>query len=339
MESRIAVLPGPRTSFLDHLIPLCHLLEMPLHCSDDWVETCAAHFYPETEIVTGALSHYDTFYTAEPCKLHADYLQFGEKFLSGRYKTVAGFHGNPDKFRTAFWIERYADDDVVLLYGPQMIDYFKEKGVWERLKKTVQVGNLRYAFYQQHRAFFDRVVEPHLFANKREKTVLWAPTWSYAGHPDSSPFFALYEEVTRAIPEAYQLLIKPHPYLYRLYPEKIVQLKERAAEQVRFIDEIPLVYPLLSQCDIYLGDYSSVVYDFLAFNRPLFFLGGKQHPWGTRIEEHKRLFQELEQPDRLAFARKEAYEYAFGEKSTHYERNWHFARSALNLCGSSDSLV
>ena len=36
--------------------------------------------------------------------------------------------------------------------------------------------------------------------------------------------------------------------------------------------EFPYIYPLLEFCDIYLGDCSSVGYDFLHLNRPMYFL-------------------------------------------------------------------
>ena len=48
---------------------------------------------------------------------------------------------------------------------------------------------------------------------------------------------------------------------------------------IHFVDGFPLIYPLLKQVDYYLGDYSSIGYDFLYFDRPLFFLGAlKQTP-------------------------------------------------------------
>lgn len=309
----IGVVPGPRTTFLDHLIPICHLMEIPVHCSDEWVATCASQFYPEIKIASGDLSAYKTFYVVEPCKLHGKAVQFGSHVQNGDFKTVAGFHGNPDKFREIFWIERYLDEDVILVYGQHLIDYLKEKGIFERLKKTVRIGNFRFVFYKQHQNFFDTVARPHLFPAKNRRTVLWAPTWSFSHSADDSPFFDIYSQVLNQIPEEYQLYVKLHPYMYRLFPEKVARIKEEYG-QARFIDEIPLVYPFLNQIDIYLGDYSSIVYDFLIFNRPIFFLGEKREEWGTTVNDPKRLFQELDRPDKLAPERQKVYEYVFGEE-------------------------
>ncbi len=41
-------------------------------------------------------------------------------------------------------------------------------------------------------------------------------------------------------------------------------------KNVVLIEDFPLVYPLLAATDIYLGDVSSIGYDFLMFNRPMF---------------------------------------------------------------------
>jgi hypothetical protein len=309
----IAMVPGPRTSFLDHLMPICDLLGIPIHCSDDWVATCAAQFYPQAEIVEGDLSNYTTFYVMEPCRLHAQSIKFEAQIYNGDFKTIAGFHGNPDKFRDIYWIERYLDEDVILVFGQHLIDYLKEKGIFERLKKTIQIGNLRYAFYKKHQAFFDQMTRPYLFSDTKRKTLLWAPTWSFTGAVDATPFFDLYHSVLSSIPNDYQVYVKLHPFTFRLFSDEVSRIKEEY-DQVVFINEIPLVYPFLNQADIYLGDYSSVVYDFLAFNRPIFFLGGKRTDWGCTISDPKRLFQELDKPDRLAHERKKAYDYVFGEE-------------------------
>lgn len=313
MESSIAVLPGPRVSFLDHLAPLCAHFKVPLHCTDPWVITCAEQFYPNLEIVTGDLSSYNNFYTVEPCRIHRDLIKFGDTLIRGKVKTIAGFHGNPDKFRTRFWIERYADEDVVLIYGQHLIDYLKEKGVWHRLKNTISIGNLRYAYYKEHQTFFDTAIKPHLLFEKKKPILFWAPTWSFTSSCDDSPFFALYAAIFEALPDAYQMVVKLHPFMFHLHPEKITHIIE-SYSHIHFIGEIPLVYPILNQADIYIGDYSSVAYDFLVFDRPLFFLGERTQPWGVKITDPKRLFHEIEKPDRLSKARKAAYAYVYGEE-------------------------
>ena len=98
----------------------------------------------------------------------------------------------------------------------------------------------------------------------------------------------------------------------------------------QFIIDFPPVYPLLAQCACYIGDYSSIGYDFLAFDRPLFFLpSGKPtsayhsplYACGKVIlpEDlpHLRhiVHEHLQQAeDPYARFRQETYLYAFGQE-------------------------
>jgi hypothetical protein len=312
--SALAVLPGPRVSFLDHLIPMCHFWDIPVLCTDAWVFTCAQTFYPPTQILFAGqsdfqqiLSNYQTFLTVEPCRLHPKAFKFGEFLYQGEGCTIAGFHGNPAKFRDAYWIERYADEDLILLYGQYLVDYFKEKGAWSRLKKTALLGNLRKTFYEKHKFFFDRVAQPYLFPKNHKRTLLWAPTWSYPEWQD--PFSALIEK----LPADFQLMLKFHPFTHRLFPEKVNALieKYRDREGVLILEEIPLVYPLLDQADIYLGDMSSMAYDFLSYDRPLFLMGGNSYPWATTVDPQSA-FKAFGQKDLLSEERQKIYRYVYG---------------------------
>ena len=293
VSNAVAILPGPRLSFLDHLIPLCHLWKIPLLCTDEWVYTCAQLFYPSTELILAShkdfqqkLSLYTTFVSVEPCRLHQRAYQFGEFIYRGEAKTIAGFHGNPLKFRTEYWIERYIHEDKILIYGDYLIEYLKEKGVWERLKEKIFIGDFRRVFYDMHKLFFNRVAQPHLFAPSERQTIFWAPTWSYPHF--SNPF----DEALENIPEDFQVLVKLHPFMHRLYPTETLALKERYAlsGQVLFLDEIPLIHPFLAQADFYVGDSSSIACDFLFFNRPLFLIGENEYPWARNTKGGASLF-------------------------------------------------
>lgn len=314
VSSGVAVLAGPRTSFLDHLAPLCAQWNIPLVCTDAWVATCAQTFYPNLSLICAdqemfepILSRYSTFVTVEPCRLHAGALQFGHFLYRGTGKTVAGFHGNPAKFRSDYWIERYADEDLVLVYGDHLKDYLKEKGVWPRLKEVAHIGNIRKTYYEAHKSFFDAAVKPYLFPKNKRTTILWAPTWSYPHPPQHL------EEVLGSVPDDFQIMVKLHPFVYRLHPETVAHLKEQyqGHDQVMILDEIPLVYPFLAAADSYLGDLSSVAYDFLAMNRPLFMLGNHDYSWATSVKDPKDLFDALRAPDTLREKREQTYRYVF----------------------------
>ncbi len=318
----VAVVAGPRISFLDHLMPLVHFWNVPLVCTDPWVAACAHLFYPPAEIIVAdpytfqnILSLFETFITVEPCRLHPHALQFGDLLYRGGGKTVAGFHGNPCKFRNEYWIERYVDEDCLLIYGEYLLDYLREKGALHRVKKIVQIGNLRRWYYEKHRPFFDRVAEPHLFPDNGRKTILWAPTWVYPRCPTTLQWLD-------QIPDPYQIIVKLHPFMYHLYPEQIALWKEqyKNLENILILDEIPLIYPLIERADFYLGDYSSVAYDFLYRDRPLFLAGDLQVPWATSIKEKSDLFAALDAEDTLSEMRKKTYTYVYGSS------DWNFTR-------------
>lgn len=313
----IAVLPGPRTSFLDHLVPLCHFVSetpAPLVCTDQWVYTCALTYYPKMELffaeegtLASVLSNFDTYITVEPCRLHQGAFQFGKEVVQGKAQTIAGFHGNPEKFREEYWIERYAHEDLVLVYGEHSVDYLKEKGVWPRLKKTESIGNLRKRFYHLHQPFFDALTTPFLFPPSTKKTLLLAPTWSYPDPPVSLL------TLLNSIPQDLQVLLKLHPFTYRLHPEFVSHVKTtyKDHEQIHFLPEIPLVYPFIQKADLYLGECASVAFDFLSVNRPLFFLGGKTYPFATTLQESNFNWSALTREDRLSEARLAAYARTF----------------------------
>lgn len=309
-ETALGIIPTPHLSYLDHLAPLCYILDIPLFTNDSWIAICAQHFYPQLHVIQGDLSilnAHQTIYTVEPSRLHPSAFQFGGEVIKAAHKTIAGFHGNPAKFRDDFWIERYANEDVVLFYGSYLQDYFKEKNVWKRLKKTVRIGNVRLAYYQQFRSFFDQRARPFLFENQKRRTLFYAPTWSY-------PHFQVTTSLFEEIPEEYQLLVKFHPYTHRLFPEKIEELKERySSDQIRFVDEIPLIYPILNQVDLFLGESSSIGFDFLAFDRPLFFFGEGLKGCGKTIGSDEKIYQVLDQSDMFSEKRRERYAYVYGE--------------------------
>jgi hypothetical protein len=304
-------------------MPLVDQWHIPLVCTDPWVYTCAQLFYPPAEIILATaksfqdiLSGYETFVSVEPCRLHHHALQFGEFLYRGKGETIAGFHGNPQKFRHEYWIERYVHENHLLVYGDYLIDYLKEKGVWDRLTHPIFLGNIRKKYYEKNKIFFDRIAEPHLFSSGKQKTILWAPTWSYPQWPNAPHFL-------ENIPEMFQILVKLHPFMYRLYPEKVAEWKERytTSNQILFMEEIPLIYPFIEQADFYIGDYSSVAYDFLSNNNPLFLLGDDQPPWATKIARGTNLFSALMEEDKLSEIRKKTYSYVWSVN----ERYWNTA--------------
>ena len=101
-----------------------------------------------------------------------------------------------------------------------------------------------------------------------------------------------------------------------------------------FLKDFPLVYPLLAHTDIYLGDMSSIGYDFLPFNKPMFFLNKQKRDPKTdrglylfrcgvdiKPDAYPLIYKFIEtrlEDDQENFSaiRKEVYDYTFGEERT-----------------------
>lgn len=237
----IGILPGYRPQYIDHLVPLCHLLEIPLLVTDERIETLVTRYYPPLEIIVQApedyilnLDSYDLLVYVEYARLATGAFQFHEYHAKTPARSLISLHGNPDKYHNAFWLERLNDEDLILAYGPQLIDLLRSKGV---SKEVIRCGNYRLAYYEEHKAFFDARCPI------QEAITLYAPTWN-------NPQLSLDD-----VPEG------AHVKLHPLTPHEEFPLSS-----------YPPIYPLLSRVEKLIGDYSSIGYDFLYFDRPLEFI-------------------------------------------------------------------
>lgn len=317
----IGILPGYRPQYIDHLVPLCHLMQIPILVTDARIQGLIQTYYPPVEIIESdpedssldeMLQDYEIFFYVEFSRQGNKTFQFHEYVTRKKARAVMSLHGNPDKYGDQYWIERLADEDIVLAYGPQLLALLEQKGV---RKKPILSGNYRLEFYQTHKSFFDSRLP---FAKKKKKTVLYAPTW--ASHEKNSPlrghyspFFNVYKPVFEHLSEKYDLFVKLHPLMIQCMPDEVERVKESYPE-ICFLSDFPPIYPLLNQIDLYLGDYSSIGYDFLYFDRPLFFLGPSSP---TPLQTVGRLIKKEDLPhlfeETTLFERNKLYRYAFGE--------------------------
>lgn len=325
-----AILTGPYTH-LDHLGVICHLMQMPLIVTEKEALLCAQRFYPMLDVVHYSLqdmtleflaSHFDAIFGSGQWWA-TELAPFFPLLFQKRMQFVYCPHGNSDKGRHA---KAPPTQDIVLAYGDHMLSLLQESQALAKTRKVIVTGNLRWLFYQEHRAFFHtRTLEEigtHL--DPQKQTLLYAPTWH--SKETSATFFSHCLSLITSCNHTFNLLIKWHPFLQEDYPLHIEQIEGafRNARNVHFFSRFPLIYPLLSTCDIYLGDFSSVGYDFLAFDRPLFFLSSPQeqgsnetllHRCGMHVPHHDicAFIQKNSEANAREFsnARKEAYASAF----------------------------
>jgi len=247
--------------YLDHMVPFCTLYGIPLLISDRNMVEIANRNYPKhtiTYIDPLELSyhyleaHFDVIVTTEKtkrCELEA---------FTKTLTVIHLPHGHSDKGLINPECDPFPKQAMTLAYGQAMSDKLTIPYIY--------VGNFRLRYFQTYGP------SSPLKLDLRKTTILYAPT--YNDRDRGSSFFTHLTEILTTLPTDCQLLIKFHPYLYQEHlPELIAMTAPALAHpDIHIIEESPLIYPYLSQTDIYLGDYSSIGYDFLTFDRPLFFL-------------------------------------------------------------------
>lgn len=322
----VAILSGPAT-LLDHLGVLASLLEIPLIVTEEKTYALAKQFYPQLDVslkdsITLSpdflaenfelILHSGKFWTAQFLPL---YQLLGHNHVRFAYCP----HGNSDKGHS---LKTHVEQDIALIYGDHMRDLLKRTGALDKTKATARTGNYRYRFYREHRKFYDTCL-PAL--DRKKKTILYAPTWQDQETPTS--FFQACSSVVEQLAPSYNLIIKLHPLLEQYHPGQTHSLLGKYENQpgVIFLTDFPPIYPLLSVADAYLGDFSSIGYDFLAFDKPMFFFNLTQeshigvflHQCGVQIKTVNNLLALIQShwnQEPLSALRKQIYHYAFGEE-------------------------
>ncbi|MDX8430879.1 MAG: CDP-glycerol glycerophosphotransferase family protein [Candidatus Algichlamydia australiensis] len=254
-----ALCNGHLYHYLDHLAPLCDLLQIPLLTNDVKIEKLARHYYPmvETryvppvEMTPHFLGHYfDCLFVTE--KHARKKLQPLIKAACGKQVTFCYLpHGNSDKGLLNPALNPFPEQEMALIYGAQMEERFCKNIPAKR------IGNFRYEFYLRYQKFYDDLVEQELQLPPK-KILLYAPTWEDGEH--GTTIFT-----KKNFPKDAHIVIKAHPLLFETHLAEMVRKDSLA--------DFPLIYPLLARTDAYIGDYSSIGYDFLTFDRPLYFCG------------------------------------------------------------------
>ena len=260
---------------LDHIAPLAALLRMPLLVGEERNAELARRYYPQVVVehwpdldrqLDRLAARFDALFE---CKYWALPLKELFRQVHGKeMRLIFCPHGQSDKGFAAPLLAPYAWQDGALLYGDLLAEMLREVGVVA--PPSARVGNYRLQFYQAHRSFYDALTAEEIPLSPRKRTLLYAPTWSDADL--STSFFAEGQRLADELPSDWNLVVKVHPLLEQRNPAGFYPVA--AAMERRgaiLVHEWPLVYPLLARADVYLGDASSIGYDFLWFDRPLYF--------------------------------------------------------------------
>ena len=343
----VAINYAAHSHYNDHLVPISTLMEIPLLVLEQIDYDQCKKYYPDANVVLVdfdefnpeyLISNYDALFMSDLW----DRDVFKEKFFSleKKYKkklrNVHVPHGFSDK---GFYLRKAAKEDITLVYGQNMIDLFYHEGVLNQLNQYVITGNYRYTYYKKHKKFFDELIEKEILSHFKEKKkiIFYAPTWMDL--EESSSFFDCASAVLDSLPEAYNIIVKPHPQLELDNTTLYYQIlgKYHKHPRIFFLTDFHLIYPILNIADIYLGDMSSIGYDFLVFNRPMFFLNKdnrnpkkdrRSYLFNCGIDIKKNQFSSLydiieanlhDDSKNFKNLRAEVYEYTFGQEQSFEE--------------------
>ena len=238
--------------YIDHLAPFCALMGWPLIICESAIADLARTYYPTLEVVEANLWDLDLPRNLVTCT----------PILPVDGRNVFWLpHGNSDK---EVFMKGQLQKEIALVYGQRMIDFMAANGVHPTY---IRIGNFRRHYYLQHQKFYDSLL------HSEKKTILYTPTWD-----ESNSLWETLPYIADFLDDRHHLIIKIHPNTAIKFAPKIEALKGRyEKENVVFLDDFPPIYPLLNIADLYIGDMSSIGYDFLSFNRPMFFLNPGKH--------------------------------------------------------------
>ena len=204
-----------------------------------------------------------------------------------RPKLITVSHGAGD--RDVGFDPQFAEFDLVLQAGRKQISRFVDE---LGLLRPDQVKSIGYVKFDRVR--FTQSVRPRLFENDNP-TVLYNPHFS----PDFSSWFVWGEDILSAFAEQQELnfIIAPHVMLakrrlhgslksnrmiwrsdvqeaFRAYPNLLIDMGSAKSVDMTYT----------RAADLYLGDMSSQIYEFLLTPRPAVFLNPHDLPWRDNPE-------------------------------------------------------
>ena len=313
---------GTEFHLLDHIAPLSAILKMPLIVTEEKNYALAKKYYPQVETRFIPDLEFNLSYLAKnfdalfECRYWYPHLKTLFQTLYGKsMRLVFCPHGQSDKGYQHPTLAPYADQDAVLLYGDLLIEMLKELQVYPSIQNACVTGNYRAYFYEKQGAFYKPFIDA-LNLEKKNKTLLYAPTWKDSDR--STSFFEKGRQVIDTLPKDWNLIVRVHPLLEQRDPGRYYSIAALVDKKpnARLIGEFPPVYPMLQKVDAYLGDASSVGYDFLYFQKPMFLFPDDRKKRLTTcakiIDSKKEIYSQLDLSNPYKEKQKALYQYAFG---------------------------
>lgn len=336
----VALNPLSLVHYMDHLAVVPILMDIPYLFIDEETYLMAKRYYPGLKAILREyqefspeylIENYDVSFMSDLWNRNTmrEKFELLEKHYKKVWRNVHCPHGFSDK---GFYLSKSSMEDIVLLYGENMIDQLRAHNCWENVHRYVICGNYRYTYFLDKAEFYNALFEEEIQARfeKKQPLILYAPTW--VDFEQSSSFFEACSQILDALPAEYNIIVKLHP---RLELDDVVNYHRiigcyENKKNILFLSNYPLVFPILAHTDIYIGDMSSIGYDFLIFDKPLFFLNTKNRDsatdrglflfrCGTEIKpsQYGEIFSIIEKSllndiETFSTLRQEMWEYTFG---------------------------
>ena len=185
-------------------------------------------------------------------------------------------------------------EQIILL---NLIDFSPEKNVQEKIKQKFYKEEAPYIhqFYNIGYPSLERYYNKTY--NLKLKNILWTPRWSYDSRLGGSHFFE-YKNIMLSIKYQFHnidMVIRPHPLMFQNFvkeglwkEEDIVIFKKELCRCGIIIDEGGDLYERLTQTDILISDYSSILMPFFLTERPIIYC---VHPNIELNDTYKLLMQ------------------------------------------------
>lgn len=287
------------SNHLDHLVPLSTQLQIPIILTDEKLEPLLQKFYPKT------LYHLIQKNDINPatCATWFDLILTTETQWAAKFASIQPFryvylpHGHSDKTAPLSPKNFINQGDLYFYYGRQMLKTLQSQQLLKSSNHAIAIGNFRLAFYQENKPFYDQLVKQEILSkfNPSNPTFLYAPTWN--DKPHTSSFLDYYLPLIQQLPNDINLIIKVHPLLENEYPSHVLYLKELSQKKTNLslLIKTPIIYPILDHINALISDNSSIHYDYLAFNKPLFLTEAKRRlidrcgihlPLSDKLYEH-----------------------------------------------------
>lgn len=278
---RVYAIIDDQIHWLDHLCPLCHSLNIPLLVSHqntyDYIKThyfdVKTHFIPHKQLSLDFLSeNVDALISSSQSTIQ-ELSHLIKKLYQKELTYIYLPHGHSDKGFSPSYNHYLRKGHSSFYYGRKMLEDLKEQSIHSSSINFIRTGNYRKTYHEKYQPFFQQLAYNKIFSKfaKEQTTLLYAPTWNDTENLGS--FYDICNPLLKNLPSYYNLIIKPHPYIEKQDPARayLAYCQFEENPNVVVTNEFFNIYPLLEKIDVYLGDFSSIGYDSLAFDIPLFF--------------------------------------------------------------------